>query len=260
MGVVQTVLTYLGGGVVVIGAVVGAAWGLFTLFGDKWLQSKFDRQLEDLRHKQAREMEEFRFEIGRMSDRSIKLNEKEFEIVPEAWRRLVDAFYATSSHVSSFRQGLNFLMMTDSQMEEALGATELFESQKQQVREAKRADRSQVYNNVIYWHDKARVEQTAREFTNYIAKYGIFISNKKLFDEIGDMIWDALLEYQLSREVDIKERVKAHELDKEGKIKLEALEAGIHRHFWKTELPAKGPVPTERVVSPPAPVTPQAST
>lgn len=243
------ILAWIGGATLGGIGLVAAAYWIFQTWGERWLQNRFDRQLEDLRHQQAQEMEAFRFRINRTLDRSTKLHKKEFEIVPEAWRRLVDAYYGTSAHISAFRQLPGFMHMNDEQMEEALKDTELYESQKQQVRDARPVDRGHVYSDVIYWHDKARVEQTARNFTSYLEKFGIFISNKSAFDEMGDLIWEALLEYRHYREIKLHEREKADRLDKEGKEKLRALEADIHRRFWRTDITADEGVGS--LISPP---------
>ncbi|MEO8757649.1 MAG: hypothetical protein ABI398_07850 [Devosia sp.] len=83
----QQALAWVGGAALGGVSLVAVAYWIFQTWGEKWLQSRFDRQLEDLRHQQAQEMEGLRYRIGQLLDRSTKLSEKEFEVVPEAWQR-----------------------------------------------------------------------------------------------------------------------------------------------------------------------------
>tara|TARA_R110002124_G_scaffold16882_7_gene71439 strand:+ start:6380 stop:6709 length:330 start_codon:yes stop_codon:yes gene_type:complete len=55
-----------------------------------------------------------------MMDRSIKLHEREFEVVPEAWRLLVDAFHQTAAHTSSAKMVPALQRMNEVQLEELL--------------------------------------------------------------------------------------------------------------------------------------------
>lgn len=74
-------------------------------------------------------------------------------------------------------------------------------------------------------------------FNRYLETYGIFISNKSAFKEIGDIIWEALGEYADMRDLELpRERGARERLNKEGHRKLQELEAEIHRRFWKTDL------------------------
>jgi hypothetical protein len=234
---VSEILAWIGGATLGGVGLVAVAYWIFQTWGTQWLQSRFNTQLEAVRHAQAQEMENLRFRIGRMMDRSIKLHEREFEMVPEAWRLLVDAYYTTTAHTSSARMAPAVQRMNDEQLEEFLAGTEWHESQKQQMRDAPRVERSQLEYKFSYLHEHPRVEEIARTFNRYLEKYGIFISNKSAFKEIGDIIWDALGEYANMRELEIpRDRGAQERLNKEGRAKLQELEADIHRRFWKTDL------------------------
>lgn len=231
------ILAWIGGATLGGVGLVAVAYWIFQTWGAQWLQSRFNSQLEALRHQQAQEMENLRFRIGRMMDRSIKLHEREFEVVPEAWRLLVDAYYQTAAHTSSARMAPAVQRMNEEQLEEFLAGTEWHESQKQEMRDAARVDRSQIEYRISYLHEHPKVEEIARTFNRYLEKYGIFISNKTQFKEIGDIIWDALGEYANMRELELpRERAAQERLNKEGRKLMEQLEVDIHRRFWKTDI------------------------
>ena len=90
-----------------IGALVIAGGGgevvtifLMKLFAEGWLNTKFEQQLQSQRHEQDRAIEELRFKINSMFDRKTKLHQREFEIVPEAWSKLVEAHAQTTAFIS----------------------------------------------------------------------------------------------------------------------------------------------------------------
>ncbi|MEO8757650.1 MAG: hypothetical protein ABI398_07855 [Devosia sp.] len=149
---------------------------------------------------------------------------------------MIDAYHTTLAHVSSAKQRPGVERMNDVQLEEFLAGSELHESQKQEIRDANRVDRGRAYQKVIYWHEKARVEQTARALSSYLAKFGIFISNKAAFAKLEDMIWNALTEYSMSFEDEIHEREDVRRLEKDGANLKDQLEAEIHGRLWNTAL------------------------
>jgi hypothetical protein len=74
------------------GAVGVFAWWLFRTFSEKWLSAKFAESLAAYKHEQQKELEHLKFSINAQMDRATKLHQKEFEALPEAWGRLMDAY------------------------------------------------------------------------------------------------------------------------------------------------------------------------
>ncbi|MCA1530882.1 hypothetical protein [Bradyrhizobium yuanmingense] len=90
------------------GAVLVAGGGAAALIlgplrylADKWLTSKFNQRLEQFKHVQQVEMENLRFKIDSMFDRTTKLHQREFDVVPAAWALLVEC----KNQVTSFPAG-----------------------------------------------------------------------------------------------------------------------------------------------------------
>src|SRR4051812_28368721 len=72
------------------GGAAGLIFGPFRYLADKWLTSKFDQRLKQFKHAQQVEMENLRFKINSLFDRTTKLHQREFEVVPAAWALLVE--------------------------------------------------------------------------------------------------------------------------------------------------------------------------
>src|SRR5690606_22536041 len=71
------------------GAVV--AYFLFQYLGDDWIESKVADRLERLRHQQALELQRLRVQSDALLTGAIRLQEKEFLVLPEAWAKLDEA-------------------------------------------------------------------------------------------------------------------------------------------------------------------------
>lgn len=68
-----------GGGVAIV------AYALLRFFGEKWMNAKFEERLAAFKHAQEKELEELRYKINALLDRTVKLHQKEFDVIPEAW-------------------------------------------------------------------------------------------------------------------------------------------------------------------------------
>ena len=116
------VLAYGGGGAAV-------AYLLFQSLGKSWIENKFAEKLEQLRHQQALELQRLRVAIDSMLSGAIKLQDKEFDVLPEAWAKLDDAHGMVSSLVSPMQQYADVDRMNAVELEEHLSETEFTQSQ-----------------------------------------------------------------------------------------------------------------------------------
>jgi len=60
-------------------------------FSGKWLDAKFSERLVKLKHEQSKEIEGLRQLVQWEFSRISKIHEKEFEVLPRAWRLLHEA-------------------------------------------------------------------------------------------------------------------------------------------------------------------------
>jgi len=90
-----------GGGSAVIAYVV------FQYIGKKWIENKFAERLDLLRHQHALELQRLRVEIDALLSGAIKLQEKEFLVLPDAWAKLDEAHGLVAWLVSPSQQYAN---------------------------------------------------------------------------------------------------------------------------------------------------------
>jgi hypothetical protein len=123
---ITTVVVAGGGG----GAV--AVW-LCKLFGEKWLNTKFEERLASLKHEHQKEIERLRLRINTLMDRTTKLHQREFDVLPEAWSRLNDAFAQTNVVVSPIQRYPDLNRMAEEHINEFLKKTPLQEWEKAEL-------------------------------------------------------------------------------------------------------------------------------
>lgn len=194
---IKNVLALAGGGAIVIAAIAGFSYWLFKLFSEKWLTAKFNERLEDYKHKQQRELEELKFKINALMDRTTKLHQREFEVLPEAWGKLIDARGHVLSITSPLQQYANLDVMTQHQLSEFLEQSPVANWQKEEIKVA--TGKTEHYKKAYDWHRYVEAIEKNRDFYAYLRKSGIFIREeiKVDFDAIGDLMHEALVEHEM---------------------------------------------------------------
>ena len=145
-------LAYGGGGAAV-------AYLLFQYLGKTWIENKFSQRLDQLRHQQALELQRLRVEIDSLLSGAIKLQEKEFSVLPEAWAKLDEAHSLVAWLVSPMQQSADVNRMNAVQLEEYLAETEFTDSEKDELRNSE--EKSKTNQEIIFWY---RLQKTRKAF------------------------------------------------------------------------------------------------
>jgi hypothetical protein len=216
-------------------ALSGIALGLFHLFGQKWLESKFDQQLEKYKHAQQKELEKLRLEINTQFDRVTKLHQHEFDILPTLWARLHDAFGQTAHFVSPFQSYPDLNRMTAEHLESFLSKSELEDWQKGEL--ANTHDKTNAYIEAIFWHRLRDVKKSYFSFHNYFISNGIFIQPnlKQSLLTFSDMLHEAILEKEFDQQHPSPgpDRFKKSDrVRKEGPEMLKRIERDVYAKLW----------------------------
>jgi hypothetical protein len=133
-----------GGGVAVI------AYKLFQHFGRSWLDQHFKIQLEELKQAKAMEIEHLKYEINSLFSRVSKIHDKEFELLPETWFKVIEAYGLVFLALDlTLRSYPDFERISDEQMEEYLGAALLADSDKTALRRLDRSKRGTFFNKAL---------------------------------------------------------------------------------------------------------------
>lgn len=163
----QSLLFGAGGAVPMIGL---AMWKLPSLYGDKWLQSRFDSKLEGVRH-----------QFAELFDRKAKLHIAEYEALPKIWSMICDADGYTES-----LQYHSVLPMGFSDMDEA--AIQLFMDENSfddfERRTFNRAiDKEDCWSLISFRRRYTKAHDYRFDAERFINKNRIFIE-----DELGEKL------------------------------------------------------------------------
>jgi len=130
-------LAAVGAAGLTIAAVVGAAYGLFKLLGEKWLTQKFNERLESYRHEQQKALERLKLQISSTLDRTTKLHQLEFETLGKLWTLAAAAFGEVHQFVHPFQTHADLDSMNSEELADFLAKSTLPEWQKAELRDGK---------------------------------------------------------------------------------------------------------------------------
>jgi hypothetical protein len=181
------ILLYGGGSVVI-------AYGAFTFLGRKWIEHKFSEQLEKNKQEQAKELEKLKLEINSIFNRVIKMQEKEFEVLPIAWERLQNCHKHLEICGLGFQKGHpNFNRTSSGEIEKYLQEENFIQNQIEEVLIAE--DKDRAYSKILRGRQIDKLNESYDLFNSYLEKNRIFVSievqNK--FLEIRDIIWELII-------------------------------------------------------------------
>lgn len=154
----------------------GLAIWIFRTLGEKWLSSKFDKQLESYRHAQQKELERLKFNINALMDRTTKLHQYEFDVLPQLWALLNESYSEVARFTSSLQSYPDLDRMEEAQLSEFLQKCEL--DQWQKIKLTGLNLRNKEYQDMIFWHNLNKANSKFMDFNNYYIKNCIFIQEE----------------------------------------------------------------------------------
>ena len=134
MSPTEHVLKFLGEMLVFGGSGAAIAYLLFQFLGKSWIDNKFAQRLEQHKHQQALELQRLRVEIDSMLSGALKMQEREFMILPALWEKLDEAYGLATWLTSPAQQYPGVGRMGDEELEEFLSSSKLLETQKSSIR------------------------------------------------------------------------------------------------------------------------------
>lgn len=211
------------------GSSAAIAYVIFQWLGKKWIENKFAERLDQLRHQQALELQKLRVEIDSMLSGAVKLQEKEFSVLPEAWAKLDEAHGLVGWLVSPMQQYANVDRMNVSQLEEFLEDTDFTGSQKDDVRNA--SEKGRAHQNILFWHRLHKVKVAVRELQTFVARNGIFLPSEleEKFSKVSEMLWSAVISKEVGHEA------KDWKLQSEGWTKMKEKAESLYKSI-KTDI------------------------
>ncbi|HDS1818705.1 TPA: hypothetical protein QEM96_003373 [Pseudomonas putida] len=187
------VLAYAGGSATL-------AYTIFKWLGSKWIENKFAIRLDQMRHQQSLELQRLRVEIDAMLSGALKIQEREFSILPETWSLANEAYEVVSWLSQPLQTYADVDRMQPNELEEYLSSTTFRESEKENIRNAH--NKNTKLQEISFWHRLFKAKQEFSKLQNYMARNGIFLPielDKKL-NQFTDILWSAICSKEIGRE------------------------------------------------------------
>ena len=153
------------------------AWGLFKHFGKSWIGHQF-----------AKDLEVAKTEISLLASRRMKLHDKEYEVFPELWARLIKASNSLSASIASLKTMPNFSRKSDEDIREWVDHRDLTEEEKSYFFESQ--DKVEAFDRIIEYRNISDAEKCFDEYRQYLQANRIFLSPeiKGKFDQIEALL------------------------------------------------------------------------
>jgi hypothetical protein len=238
-GWLNNLASLIGFGFVSLSSVAALSFALFKFFGERWLSSKFDERMATFKHEQQKELERIKFEINSLMDRRLKLYQREFDILPEAWEKLFRAFALTESVLSKIKTHPNLDKMQHPQLDNFLGKTDLEDWQKDEIRSC--VDKTGLYAEYSNLKQISKASDACFDSVMLLKTKGLFIENdlKDEFDAASKLISDSLFEFRMNLQLKLPYDNRLHDtLDKfpkEAPSLIEKLESKLRQRLWNAE-------------------------
>ena len=194
------VFEYIGKALVIGGGSSVVAYQAFKHFAAKWLDARFQKNFQQLVHDQNKEIERLKNELTKSFDRATKLHQREFDVLPQIWDQVSEAYWATASLVSPLQTISDLNRMQPKQLAAFVAESELLDWQKDDVLAS--VDKTKTFNEILYWHKLNRVSQSHRAADIALSRSGIFVQDaiKEKLQAILNLVRGALIEDEMNHE------------------------------------------------------------
>lgn len=235
MNAADQVLRFFGEVALYGGGSAAVAFFLFRHLGKGWIEARFAERLEAFKHEQAKELQRLKVEVESLLSGALKIQDREFTVLPEAWHKLNDAYSLTGWVVSHLQEYPAIGSMFDDELEEFLAESELLGTQRARVRASEGRDRDKTYQDIIFWHRLGKAKKAVGELQNYTISHGLFLPPplKQQFAEMRPILWEALADVEVGHDAsDNKLRSQAWtEFQEKGKPLHQAIEKNIEQRL-----------------------------
>lgn len=216
----------------------GLAWLAFQWLGKRWLESQFAERLERFKHVQNEEIERLRFRINALMDRTTKLHQHEFEVLPKVWDLLGNATAIALGFTSRFQRFPDLGSMHEPMFLGFLARLEFEPWQIDELQSSKVGDRDAKYQDMDFWRALGDATNAHAELQNYFHANGIFIQPeiKAKILSMSKMIKAALIERQDDKYNQILGEgrfEKGDFLQRNAESGLEDIERSVQLRLWE---------------------------
>ncbi|WP_298331090.1 hypothetical protein [Asticcacaulis sp.] len=190
--------------VVTLPAAGGIAYLVVKRWGEKYVDSKFDRAMEKLKYAHQFEIELLKGSVQGEVSRAARFFEQEFTALSESHKLLIRSVSSAQDLLNRLQQAPGVVGLTDAQIQAMLSKAEIGQEDIDKVlAETKPFDRQKIVSN-LWIHRKFNTAWSDWvAFRNYRLDHSIFLDEEILepIGKIDALIHDALDEWKMEEEM-----------------------------------------------------------
>lgn len=182
------------------GSAAVVAYAVFVFLSKKWLEAKFSERLEAFKHEQNKEIEQLKYRINAQFNRISKIHEKEIEVLPEAWTRMMTAASDVAFLASPMREYQDLDRLSGAQLESFLSGSSLLDWEKDELRAS--TTKLKYFQERSFYHELWNAKKSFHAFHAYIHINSIFLSKdiKTKFLAIDDALSKTIIETEIDHD------------------------------------------------------------
>jgi hypothetical protein len=217
---------------------VGLAWFVFQKAAERWVDAHFAKRQKEFEHEQAKELQRIKAKLDTVIQGSLKLQEREFKIIPEAWEKIGDAYGLACWLCAPMQQYTSLAQMSANQLEEFLSKQELlWETQKQEIRDTPVSQRDKLWQQLDIRMRYSRAHNVLASADKFLKANSIFLPDdlRAQFNMQVNNIWEALISFDIGSHPHAKDYKMIREawdkLKKDGEPLHTAIEKSVRKRL-----------------------------
>ena len=167
----------LGHFLIISGLSGSIAYGFFRFLGQKWIEQKFSKSLEEFKHEQAKEIAKQQLQIDSIFNRVSKLHDKEFEILPHIWKLLNNAHILIQRIEYGYYKFPDLNKMTSEDLEKFMDESDLNFNESEKALMRTESDKIKVYFKIYKSKAFKDAYNAYSEFHVYHTENSIFMKS-----------------------------------------------------------------------------------
>ena len=193
---------------------VGIFWLVAQKSAERWVDAYFAKRQKEFEHEQAKELQRIKAKLDTVIQGSLKLQEREFKIIPEAWEKIEDAYGLACWLCAPMQEYASLEYMSDSHLEEFLSKQELlWETQKEQIRNTPTDNRNNVWQKIDMQMRSSKVRSSLADSDKFLKANSIFLPDdlREQLSKMVQVIWNALISFNVGNAATPKDSKLIHE-------------------------------------------------
>lgn len=220
------------------GVSIGLFWLVAQKAAERWIDAHFAKRQKEFEHDQAKELQRIKAKLDTVIQGSLKLQEREFKIIPDAWEKIGEAFGSACWLCSPMQSYTSLQQMSEAQLEEFLSKQELlWDTHKQEIRDTPVGSRDKLWQEMDTRMRYNKAQNALAAADSFLKTNSIFLPDdlREQFNKQVHLIWEALISFECGNNTSPKDYKMIREgwdkLKKEGEPLHEQIERAVRNRL-----------------------------